>query len=359
MEELVRPAIKGIKDYIPGKNPKRPGIIKLASNENPFGPSPKALAAIKNEAKALQVYPDQKSTRLREALAKKLRLEADNFIVGNGSDEIMQIAAATFLKPGEEVLVSENSFSVYEFTARLLDGRPVFVELHNYRQDLAGLANYISRSTKIIYLCNPHNPTGTVFGATELSLFMKKVPDNVLVVIDEAYLEFASAKDLPDSLEYVKAGKKVLVLRTFSKFYGLAGLRVGYGIAPKDIISYMFRAKLPFNVNRLAQAGALAALGDKPFLKKTLSNNAAGKKYLYAQLDKLGLEYLRTESNFIFINLKRPADPLFLDMMRQGVIVRPLTSFGFPEAIRVSIGTPEHNRKFITVLAKTLPGAEC
>jgi len=356
-EALVRPAIKMLKDYVPGRNPHKPGMIKLASNENPFGPSPKALRAIIKEGKTLHLYPDQKSLLLREALAKLLNVEEENLIVGNGSDEIMQLAAVTFLRPGEEVLVSENTFSVYEFATRLLDGIPVFIELKELGQDLEGFANSISPKTKMIFLCNPHNPTGTYLSENSLDTFFKKVPENVLVVLDEAYAEFAEAKDFPDSLKYVRAGKSVLVLRTFSKYYGLAGLRVGYGIASKELLRYMFRAKLPFNVNRLAQAGALAALGDKAFLLKTYKNNCLGKKQLYRALDKLGLEYKKTESNFIFINIKRSADEFFVEMIRAGIIIRPLTSFGLPEAIRVSIGTKEQNQKFIDLLAKGPPPA--
>lgn len=351
-EEFLRETVKGIKDYVPGKTPKEPGVIKLASNENPFGPSPKALAAIAKEAKNLQIYPDQKSIFLREALAKKLKIQEDCIIVGNGSDEIMQIAAATFLKPGEEVIIPENTFSLYEFVARIFDGKLVFVPLKDLNQDLDAMAKAVTPKTKMIFLCNPHNPTGTMINRKDWHEFLKKIPDSVLVIIDEAYVEFAESKEFPESLSYVIEGKNVLVLRTFSKFYGLAGLRAGYGIAKPDLVKYLFRLKPPFNVNRLAQAGAKAALDDKTFLEKTYKNNVAGKKYLYAELDKLGLEYIKTESNFIFINLKKSADQMFLEMMKQRIIIRPLTSFGLPYAIRISIGTKEQNEKFIAAIKK-------
>lgn len=351
MEEIIRPAIKGIKEYVPGKTPKEAGIIKLASNENPFGPSPKALEAITKEEKNLHIYPDQKSILLREALGNKFGVKEDCIIVGNGSDEIMQIAAATFLKPDEEVILSENTFSIYEFVTRIFDGKLVFVPLNNNSQDLHAMAKAVNEKTKMIFLCNPHNPTGTAFSTTELEAFLTIIPEKVLVILDEAYMEYAEAPDFPDSLRLVKKGKNVLVLRTFSKFYGLAGLRVGYGIAKKELTHYMFRVKPPFNVSRLAQAGAKAALEDKKFTEKTYKNNAEGKKYLYIELDKLGLEYKKTESNFIFINLKKPADEVFLSMMKQGIIIRPLTSFGLPECIRVSIGTMEQNKKFIKALS--------
>jgi histidinol-phosphate aminotransferase len=349
-EELIRPAVKGIPEYVPGKTPKEPGVVKLASNENPFGPSPKALEAIAKESKNLQIYPDQKSILLREALSKKLGIPDDCIICGNGSDDIMQILGATYLNPGDEVIISKNTFSLYELVARIFDGKMVFVNLKDFALNLEGIAAAITGKTKMIFLTNPNNPTGTIFSANEFDSFLKKVPGNIIVVVDEAYAEFVESKAFPDTIKYVKEGKNVVILRTFSKFYGLAGLRIGYGIARAELVKPMFRTKMPFNVNRLAQAGAIAALGDKEFLDKTYNNNSEGKKYLSAELDKLGLEYKKTESNFIFINLKRSADEVFIQMMKNGVIIRPLTSFGLPQAIRVSIGTKEQNEKFVKAL---------
>lgn len=348
----VRKVISEINDYVPGKTAA--GLIKLASNENPFGPSPKALEAIAKEAKALQIYPDQKSLLLREALAKKFGLSEDCIICGNGSDDIMQIIGATYLNPGDEVIISKNTFSLYELVARIFDGRMVFVPLKDNALDLAGIAAAVTGKTKIIFLTNPNNPTGTIFSAAEFDALMGKVPENVLIVVDEAYAEFVESKAFPDSLKYIKAGRKVIVLRTFSKFYGLAGLRVGYGLARKELVAPMFKAKMPFNVSRLAQAGAIAALEDKDFLEETYQNNVEGKEYLYAEFDKLGLDYKKTEANFIFINMKRSADELFMEMMKSGIIIRPLTSFGFPQAIRVSIGTREQNEKLIAALMSSL-----
>lgn len=353
-EELTRPEVKEIPEYIPGKTPKEPGMVKLASNENPFGPSPKALEAIAKEVKNLQIYPDQKSTLLREALAKKFGVPDNCVICGNGSDEIMQIIGATYINPGDEIIISKNTFSIYELVTRIFAGKVVFVNLKNFEIDLEEVAGAITAKTKIIWLTNPNNPTGTIFAASQFDAFLKKVPDNVLVIADEAYAEFVESEEYPDSLKYIKEGKNLVVLRTFSKFYGLAGLRVGYGIAKAELIRPMFRTKMPFNVNRLAQAGAIAALDDKEFSDKTYKNNSEGKKYLYAELDKLGLEYKKTEANFIFINLKQSADELFIEMMKKGVIIRPLTSFGLPSAIRVSIGTREQNEKFISALKTAL-----
>jgi len=352
-EKFVRPEIEGIAEYVPGKTPAKPGVIKLASNENPFGPSPRALEAIAKESKNLQIYPDQKSKLLREALAKKFGLAAENIICGNGSDDIMQILAATYLNPNDEVIISKNTFSVYELVSRIFGGELIFVELNNYEQDLKAIASAITPKTKLVFLTNPHNPTGTIFSAQDFEAFLKKVPENVLVVVDEAYAEFVESREFPNSLKYIKEGRNLIVLRTFSKFYGLAGLRVGYGISRADLIAPMLKTKMPFNVNRLAQAGAAAALDDKDFLAKTFKNNAEGKKYLYAELDKLGLDYKKTEANFIYINMKKPADEIFLKMMSEGVIIRPLTSFGLPQMIRVSIGTKEQNEKLVFAFIKT------
>jgi histidinol-phosphate aminotransferase len=351
-DELVRPEVNQIKEYVPGKNPARPGMIKLASNENPFGPSPLALKAIAEEAPSLHTYPDQKSSLLREAIAKKTGLPADCVICGNGSDDIMQIIAATYLNPGEEVLIPKNTFSVYELVSVIFGGQARFAELKDCAVDLSSLANAVTPRTKLIFIANPNNPTGTAFSPVELDCFLKKIPEEVLVVIDQAYGEFAYAKDFPDCIDHIKAGRNLLALRTFSKLYGLAGLRIGYGLGKKELLAPMFRTKMPFNVSRLAQAGAVAALNDQAHVVRTLKNNDEEKKYLYAEFDRLGLDYKKTEANFIFINARRSADELFLALLGQEVIIRPLTSFGFPEAIRVSIGTRPQNEKLIAALKK-------
>ncbi|MCX5725650.1 MAG: histidinol-phosphate transaminase, partial [Candidatus Saganbacteria bacterium] len=237
-KEPIRKELDKLKPYIPGRSReeverelKITKVIKLASNENPLGPSPKALELIKKRLPDLNIYPDQHSTELREALSKKLNLDMKNLIVGNGSDEIMQLAAATFLSAREEALISRNTFSTYEFCTRLMDGEPIFVGLKDNTYDLEGFANAITVKTKLIWLCNPNSPTGTIFTAKEFDSFMKKVPKNVIVVIDEAYSEYVESKDYPKSIDYVREGRSIIVLRTFSKIYGLAGLRIGYGIA--------------------------------------------------------------------------------------------------------------------------------
>jgi len=350
MEELIRAVVNDIPEYIPGRSVK--GAIKLSSNENPFGPSPKALTAIAKEAKTLQTYPDQKANLLRQALAKKHKLLPENIICGNGLDDILQILAATYLNAGEEVVISKNTFSVYALVSRIFGGSLVTVHIRDCKIDLDAMARMITEKTKLVFLTNPNNPTGTIFTAAEFDAFIQKVPEKVLVVVDEAYAEFVESKNLPNSLNYVKEGRNVIVLRTFSKYYGLAGLRIGYAIAREEIIAPMFKVKMPFNVNRLAQVGAIAALKDSAFLNKTYKNNLEGKRYLYKEFDRLGLEYMKTEANFIFINIRQSADELCQKLVGFGVSVRSLASFGLPEAIRVSIGTKGQNKKLITALKK-------
>ncbi len=353
IEDAVRPNLSSLPPYVPGENPEQAGVIKLASNENPLGPSPLAMEFIKKSLSGLSVYPDQHASLLKEALAEKLSVSADNLIVGNGSDEIMFMAAAAFLTAGEEAIISKNTFSSYEFVCRLMDGRPVMVDLKNYAYDLEGMLAALTPKSKLIFICSPNNPTGTISPRKELESFLSRVPENVIVVIDEAYREYVESSEYPDTIKYIKDRPNLLVLRTFSKIYGLAGLRVGYGIASEKLIKYLRLVKLPFNVNGLALA-AREALKDEGFVQKSIKNNQEGKKYLYTELNKLGLKNIPTEANFIFVELGQEADMVFINLMKEGVIVRPLSSFGFKSALRVTIGTPEQNKKFIGAMKKVL-----
>ena len=362
VDDAIRKELNNLKPYVPGKNVREveielniTNIIKLASNENPLGPSPKALEAVQKKLKDCSVYPDQTTIELREALAKKLGIDKDCLIIGNGSDEIMLLAAATFLSAGEEVLISENTFSTYEFCTRVFDGTPVFVPIRDYKYDMEGFARALTPKTKLVWLCSPNNPTGTIITKKEMDEFLSKLPSTTIVVIDEAYGEFATSRDYPSATEYVKKGANVIVLKTFSKLYGLAGVRIGYGIAKPEIIKYLNLTKLPFNVNRLGTAAAVAALEDKEFISKSLKVNEDGKKFLYSKLDEFRLNFVKTEANFILIDVNRNADKVFMEMMRMGVIIRPLTSFGFGEAIRVTVGTSDQNKRFIEALKKALP----
>jgi histidinol-phosphate aminotransferase len=359
MKDKIRPTLGEIQPYVPGMTPKEEGIIKLASNENPLGPSKKALAALRQAAKKANIYPDQHSLLLKEALAHRLGVTSCHLIIGNGSDEIMQFIAAVFLNAKEHVVSSEHTFSTYESVTHIFDGQPVFASALEAEHNLKEIAAKVTLNTKIIFLCNPNNPTGTIFTHKQLVEFLNKIPKGIIVALDEAYGEYVDSKDFPKSIELVKEGHDVVVLRTFSKIYGLASLRLGYGIARPEIIKYLNLVKLPFNVNGLAQAAGVAALKDTAHVKHSLKNNREGKKYLYTELDGLKaagaqIDYKKTEANFIFIKLDRPADEVFLDLMRRGVIIRPLTSFGLPNAIRVTIGTPRQNRKFVAELGKAL-----
>ncbi len=361
MKELARSAVSGLPEYIPGKQVEEAvrefrlkEVIKLASNENPLGPSPKAVEALKKDLQKVHIYPDQHHLPLREALSAKLSVPKESIIVGNGSDEIMLLLAQVFLSAGDEAVISRHTFSMYEFVTKIMDGTPVFTELKDNSYDLAAMLGAVTQRTKLVFLCNPNNPTGTFFARDDLSRFMEKIPQHVIVVVDEAYGDFADSGEYPDTLEYVRKGRNVVVLRTFSKIYGLAALRVGYGVSSPALIKYLNLAKMPFNVNRLAQSAAAEALRDNDFISRTLRNNSEGKQYLYRELDKLGVKYEKTQANFIYIDLERDGDTVFMDLMRQGVIVRPLGSFGLPRGIRVTVGTMPQNERFIKALKKVL-----
>ncbi|MFA5104187.1 MAG: histidinol-phosphate transaminase [Candidatus Margulisiibacteriota bacterium] len=361
MKDLARDAISGLPEYIPGKQVEEvvkqfslKEVIKLASNENPLGTSPLAVESIKDNARFSYIYPDQRHTILKEALSAKLNISKDNLIIGNGSDEIMLLIAQVFLSAGDEVILSRNTFSMYEFVTKIMDGTPVFVELKNYTYDLDAISSVVTDRTKAIFLCNPNNPTGTIFSKKQFDLFISKIPDNVIVVLDEAYGDYSESQEFADGIEHVKSGKNLIVLKTFSKIYGLAALRIGYGIASPKIIDYLHMAKMPFNVNRIGQLAALAALGDEKFFKDSIENNKHGKEYLYAELKKMGLKFLETQANFIYIEFNENSDRIFVDLMKEGVIIRPLKSFGLPNSIRATIGAMPQNKKFIASLKKVL-----
>jgi len=360
-KEPIRPNIGSIKPYVPGKPVEEAerelnisGVIKLASNENPLGPSPKAIEAINKYSKEVNLYPDQNCYQLNRLLAEKLRMPPENIAIGNGSDELMLLIALAYISAGDEVIISFNTFSTYEMVSSLMEASLVKVNLKDYRYSLSAMAEAVTQKTKLIFICNPNNPTGTINTQKEMDGLLSKVPKNALVIIDEAYGEYVESLEYPNSLKYVKDRMNVVVLRTFSKIYGLAGLRVGCAIARPEIIRYLNLVRLPFSVNRLAQIAASVSLSDNEHVSKSIKNNSEGKAYLYRELEKLGVSYVKSEANFIFINLNNDADAAFLEMMRRGVIVRPLTSFGMPGSIRVTIGTPEQNKKFINALSGSL-----
>ncbi len=360
---MIKPLeyVSMIKPYVPGKPMKELerelGIsecIKLASNENPAGPSPKAVEAIKafmNNSGELCRYPDGSGYYLKNALSERLsrgiaKVSPDEIILGNGSNELLNIATRTYAGRGDEAVMATPSFVVYSMAVKSIGGVAREVGLRDYTHDLASMADAITPKTKIVYIANPNNPTGTINRRNEFDAFMKRVPDGVLVVMDEAYCEYVRDPEYPDTLKYFAEGRDILILRTFSKVYGLASLRIGYGIAREEILQEMNKIREPFNTNSIAQEAALAALGDEAHLKRSIEINEEGKKYLYSEFEALGLRYVPTEANFIYVNLDRDARALFDALLRKGVIVRPMG----PKEIRVTVGLPEENWRFIGAL---------
>lgn len=348
--------ISEIKPYVPGKPIKELerelGIkdsIKLASNENPLGPSPKALRALQDflyNGSELSRYPDGSGFYLKKTISEKLGISAGDIILGNGSNEIIDIAVRTFMGPGDEAVMAEPSFVVYSMATTSVGATPVEIPLIDYRHDLMAMANAITERTKIVFIANPNNPTGTINKRDEFHRFMDKVPDGVLVIIDEAYYEYVMDPEYPNTIKYFMDGRDVLILRTFSKAYGLAGLRIGYGIASRDIIEEMNKVRNPFNTNTLAQLSAMNALTDNEHLNKTIEINEHGKEFLYRELDSMGIGYVPTEANFIYIPLYVESKIVYEALLKMGVIVRPV---GVRE-IRVTIGLPEENKRFIEAL---------
>jgi histidinol-phosphate aminotransferase len=363
-ESLANTHILGIAPYEPGKPieelERELGIhdaIKLASNENPLPPSERVQKAIAAALADLNRYPDGSGFYLRQALAKKHGLTTDHVVLGNGSNELIELLVRAFLRPGDEAVVPHPSFVVYPMIVQAAGGIRVMVMLKDYKLDLEAMARAITPMTKLVFIANPNNPTATMVTADEVEAFMHKVPERTIVVFDEAYIEFALGPDFPDSLAYVKQGRKVVVLRTFSKAASLAGLRVGYAVADPDAISLMNRIRQPFNVNSLAQAAALAALEDESHILECVRMIEAGRHYLYDEFKALGLKYVPARANFILVDVGRSAADIYQKLLLQGVIVRPMTSFGMESALRVTVGTPEENRRLIKAL-KTVLGSK-
>ncbi|MCS7009032.1 MAG: histidinol-phosphate transaminase [Chthoniobacterales bacterium] len=326
-------------------------IIKLASNENPLGPSPLALKAMHEAIERAHLYPDGGGFHLRNAIAEVLGLERENIILGNGSNEIIEFVGHAFLKPGDEIITARHAFAVYSLMAQLFGAKTIEVEDPAFVHDLPAMLNSITPKTRIIFIANPNNPTGTMVGQKEIDLFMQKIPNDVLVVFDEAYYEFL--ENPPDVLKYVREERNVVVMRTFSKIQGLANLRIGYGIAPKTIASILQKTRQPFNANGIAQAGAAAGIRDRDHIAKTRAIITEGRNYLQAAFLALGLEYVPSHANFVLVRVG-DGDSVFQALLRKGIIVRSMKSYKLPEWIRVSVGTPEQNQLFIQALADVL-----
>lgn len=327
-------------------------VIKLAFNENPLKSSPKALEAMRSELERAHMYPDGGSLELRSALANKYGIEASQIVVGNGGDHVISLVAEAFVNEGDEVIVADPSFATYQFASTIAGGRliSVPVDKKTLAPDLAGLTAAVTERSKVIFLCNPNNPTSAIVRRREVEAFLAKVPGHCLVVFDEAYFEYVDDPEYPSGLDYVKQGKSVLVIRTFSKAYGLAGLRIGYAMGPKAIMDILARTAPPFPVNRVAQAGALAALQDADFVARVVKENSAGRSYLCAEFDKLGLTYAEAQANFIFVDMKRDAADLNGELLKRGFILRPAGSWGYPSFFRISVGSRDENEKFISAL---------
>ncbi|MBI4246576.1 MAG: histidinol-phosphate transaminase [Candidatus Rokubacteria bacterium] len=360
-ESLANEHILGIAPYEPGKPieelERELGIvdaIKLASNENPLAPSDRVQRAIVAALHDLNRYPDGSGFYLRQALAKKHGVTPEQVILGNGSNELIELAVRTFLRPGDEAIVPHPSFVVYPMIVQAAGGIRVMVMLRDHRLDLEAMARAITPLTKIIFIANPNNPTATIVTADEVEGLMARVPESAIVVFDEAYIEFAQGPDFPDSLAYVKQGRKVLALRTFSKAASLAGLRVGYAIGDADAVALMNRIRQPFNVNALAQAAALAALEDDAHVLECVRMIEAGRHFLYDEFKALGLKYVPSRANFILVDVGRSAAEIYQKLLHEGVIVRPMTPFGMESTLRITVGTPEENRRLVKALRVVL-----
>jgi histidinol-phosphate aminotransferase len=359
---MIRPPeyVLAIRPYVPGKPieelERELGIsnsVKLASNENPVGPSPAAVDAIGKALSGINRYPDGSGHYLKKALSEKLSVSGDEVILGNGSNELIDIAARTFMTAGDEAVMATPSFVVYSMAVQSVGGVCVQVPLKNHAHDLEAMAAAVTPRTKMLFIANPNNPTGTITRKEEFDRMMAKMPDGLIVVLDEAYIEYVSDPDYADSMKYLHSDKNVLVLRTFSKIYGLAGLRLGYGVARHEILADMNRLREPFNTNSIAQRAAIAALGDGEHLRRSKEVNERGKEYLYRQLSGMGMAYVPTEANFIYMPVPE-APALYEKLLRLGVIVRPMG----PDSIRVTIGLPEENRRFIEALGRTIGGRQ-
>lgn len=349
--------VSALRPYVPGKPieelERELGIsdsIKLASNENPLGPSPRAVEALSGRVGSLNRYPDGGGFYLKEALSGALGVEPGALVLGNGSNELLDIAVRTFMAPGEEAVMATPSFVVYPMSVRAHGCRAVEVPLRDYTHDLEAMADAITGRTRIVFIANPNNPTGTVNTAEDLDGLMDRVPEGVLVVVDEAYYEYVSDPGYADSMRHFRAGRDILILRTFSKIYGLAGLRIGYGIARPEITEEMNKIRAPFNTSTLAQAAALAALSDRAHVARSRETNDEGREYLCRELDAMGVRYVPTEANFLYILVDGKAGALYEGLLGRGVIVRPMG----PDAVRVTIGLAEENRRFVEALGAEL-----
>jgi histidinol-phosphate aminotransferase len=324
-------------------------VAQLGLNENPFGPSPKALEAMRRHLTGVDRYPEDTGYYLRQRLSKHFNFSMDEIIVGCGSCEILAMIYQALVTPDTEVLTSEGSFVVYYWLAQVHNARLVLAPLRNFEFDLPRLIESITPKIRLILIANPNNPTGTIVRRREFDEFMRRVPDHVLVVVDEAYFEYVDDAEYPESLKYVREGKQLLITRTFSKAYGLAGLRIGYAIAGRQVIETLHKVRMAYNVSNLAQVAALAAWDDREYVERCVKANRAELAFLYRELAARGVKCVPSFTNFILMDVGRPGKEVSSALLRQGIMVRPMGAWGFPSMIRVSIGTHEQNEAFLKV----------
>jgi histidinol-phosphate aminotransferase len=364
MRSSIRPNVLKMEPYAPGKpiaEVKRElgleRVVKLASNENPLGPSPKAVAALKRAAEEAHIYPDGAAHDFKQVASAKFGIPAEQIIVGNGSDELIHLLGLVFLEtPEDEIIVGYPSFVRYDAAAQLAGSKLIRVPLDSdYRHDLSAMLAAVTSNTKLFFVANPNNPTGTLMSKSEIDDLLEKLPSQVTLVLDEAYFEFAAGEpEYPNSLDYVRAGKNVVGLRTLSKTYGLAGIRLGYGFAPPEIADAINRAREPFNVNSLAQLAGIAALDDDEHVRRTIDNNQHGLRRISEVLVSLKAKPCPSHANFVFADMGRPAQPIFRALLERGVIVRSGEMFGAPNCLRISVGTADEIEAFVKAIEEVM-----
>jgi histidinol-phosphate aminotransferase len=365
MKPLVTKNIEKLRPYLPGKPveeiQRELGVmnpVKLASNENPLGPSPKAIEAMHNSCGDMHYYPDGGCYYLKEKLAAHLArydIEPHNLIIGNGSNEVIEFIIRTFVASDENIVTGDQSFIIYKLASISHNRKEISVPLKaDLSYDLDAMRHAVNEKTKVVFLANPNNPTGLAITVHEFEHFLAHIPEDIIVCIDEAYAEYIDDPEIPDGLEYAQYRNRLIVLRTFSKIYGMAGVRVGYGVSSRDMISYMDRVRPPFNVNRMAQAAALAALDDQEHVRRSQEMNGLGRLFLHQELDRLGVYHYKSQANFILIDLRKPAEPYYQALLKKGFITRPVQNYDLPDCLRITIGTEAQNSGFIKALGEVI-----
>jgi histidinol-phosphate aminotransferase len=366
-ELLAAPGVRALTPYLPGKPVSElarelglSNIVKLASNENPLGPSPKALAAANRVLTETHLYPDGSGFELKAALSNKLGIRPEQITLGNGSNDVLELVARAFLSPQSNAVFSEHAFAVYSIVTQAVGARSAVAPAHDgsngprYGHDLQAMAQRVDESTRVVFIANPNNPTGTYLAKSELYGFLGDLPEHAIAVVDEAYIEYVEVADYPNCMEWLPDFPNLIVTRTFSKVYGLAGLRVGYAVSSPAIADFLNRVRQPFNVNSLALEAAKAALDDDDHLARSVTLNRDGLRFFSQAMTERGLSFIPSVGNFITVDLRTAAAPVYEALLRQGVIVRPVTNYGLPNHLRVTVGTEEENRIFLAALDRVL-----